>query len=244
MIGSIINRRAHMVKYRDQQSKTKFSRYQALSLCAWLTITMIASVAVFYYQYKLNFKTSFTQISSYFTIYQQRVLIFLTASIFIALFLLIIYVRIFAFKIHILVKLFLALIPSTFIAALSLLSFNIYLILLELNIPFGQGIFTFKKYLQTFSWDQVIQAITTLPYQLYSLEIPLYGVIYSYLAMFALIILSPLQISFSANSIWKKFNTVLAFSFIILFSISAYYLVIHFIIDDPFLPYEPLFQLL
>lgn len=244
MIGSIINRRAHMVKYRDQQSKTKFSRYQALSLCAWLIITMIASVAVFYYQYKLNFKTSFTQISSYFTIYQQRALIFLTASIFIALFLLIIYVRIFALKIHILLKLFLALIPSTFIAALSLLSFNIYLILLELNIPFGQGIFTFKKYLQTFSWDQVIQAITTLPYQLYSLEIPLYGVIYSYLAMFALIILSPLQISFSANSIWKKFNALLAFSFIILFSISAYYLVIHFIIDDPFLPYEPLFQLL
>ena len=258
-----------MVKYRDQKSKTKFSRYLALSLCAWLIITMIACVTVFYYQYKLNFKTSFTQISSYFTIYQQRELIFLTASIFIALFLLIIYIRIFALKTHILLKLFLvlmslilavldfllnhlmlllklilALIPSTFIAALSLLSFNIYLILLELNIPFGQGVFAFKKYLQTFSWDQVIKAITTLPYQLYSLEIPLYGVIYSYLAMFALIILSPLQISFSANSIWKKFNTVLAFSFVILFSISAYYLVIHFIINDPFLPYEPLFQLL
>ena len=233
-----------MVKYRDQKSKTKFSRYLALSLCAWLIITMIACVTVFYYQYKLNFKTSFTQISSYFTIYQQRELIFLTASIFIALFLLIIYIRIFALKIHILLKLFLVLIPSTFIAALALLSFNIYLILLELNIPFGRGIFAFKKYLQTFSWDQVLQAITTLPYQLYSLEIPLYGVIYSYLAMFALIIFSPLQISFSANSIWKKFNTVLAFSFVILFSISAYYLVIHFIINDPFLPYEPLFQLL
>lgn len=233
-----------MVKYRDQKSKTKFSRYLALSLCAWLIIAMITCAVVFYYQYKLNFKTSFTQISSYFTIYQQRELIFLTASIFIALFLLIIYIRIFALKTHILLKLFLALIPSTFIAALSLLSFNIYLILLELNIPFGQGIFAFKKYLQTFSWDQVIKAITTLPYQLYSLEIPLYGVIYSYLAMFALIIFSPLQISFSANSIWKKCNTVLAFSFVILFSISAYYLVIHFIIDDPFLPYEPLFQLL
>lgn len=233
-----------MVKYRDQKSKTKFSRYLALSLCAWLIIAMIACVTVFYYQYKLNFKTSFTQISSYFTIYQQRELIFLTASIFIVLFLLIIYIRIFALKMHILLKLFLALIPSTFIAALSLLSFNIYLILLELNIPFGQGIFAFKKYLQTFSWDQVLQAITTLPYQLYSLEIPLYGVIYSYLSMFALIILSPLQISFSADSIWKKFNTVLAFSFVILFSISAYYLVIHFIINDPFLPYEPLFQLL
>lgn len=233
-----------MVKYRDQKSKTKFSRYLALSLCAWLIIAMIACTIIFYYQYKLNFKTSFTQISSYFTIYQQRELIFLTASIFIALFLLIIYIRIFALKIHILLKLILALIPSTFIAALTLLSFNIYLILLELNIPFGQGIFAFKKYLQTFSWDQVIKAITTLPYQLYSLEIPLYGVIYSYLAMFALIIFSPLQFSFSANSIWKKCNTVLAFSFVILFSISAYYLVIHFIINDPFLPYEPLFQLL
>ena len=233
-----------MVKYRDQKSKTKFSRYLALSLCAWLIIAMIACVIVFYYQYKLNFKTSFTQISSYFTIYQQRELIFLTASIFIALFLLIIYIRIFALKIHILLKLFLALIPSTFISTLALLSFNVYLILLELNIPFGQGVFAFKKYLQTFSWDQVIQAITTLPYQLYSLEIPLYGAIYSYLAMFALIIFSPLQISFSANSIWKKFNTVLAFCFVILFSISAYYLVIHFIMNDPFLPYEPLFQLL
>jgi hypothetical protein len=233
-----------MVKYRDQKSKTKFSRFLALSLCAWLIIAMIACAALFYYQYKLNFKTSFTQINSYFTIYQQRELILLTIAIFIALFLLIIYIRIFAFKIHILLKLFLLLIPSIFIAALALLNFNIYLILLELNIPLGQGIFAFKKYLQNFSCDQVTQAITTLPYQLYSIEIPLYGVIYSYLVMFILVIFSPLQISFSANSLWKKFNTLLALSFVILFGISAYYLIINFIINDPFLPSKPFLQLL
>ena len=233
-----------MVKYRDQKSKTKFSRFLALSLCAWLIIAIIAGAALFYYQYKLNFKTGFTQISSYFTLYQQRELILITTAIFIALFLLIIYIRIFALKIHIFFKLLFLLIPSLFIAALSLLSFNIYLILLELNIPLGQGIFAFKKYLQNFSWAQVTQAITTLPYQLYSIEIPLYGVIYSYLAMFTLIIFSPLQISFSANSIWKKFNALLAFSFVILFGISAYYLIINFIINDPFLPYKPFFQLL
>ncbi|WP_077926895.1 hypothetical protein [Wohlfahrtiimonas populi] len=233
-----------MVKYRDQKSKTKFSRFLALSLCAWLIIAMIACAALFYYQYKLNFKTSFTQVNSYFTIYQQRELILLTIAIFIALFVLIIYIRIFAFKMHLFLKLFLLLIPSIFIAALALLSFNIYLILLELNIPLGQGIFAFKKYLQNFSWDQVTQAITALPYQLYSIEIPLYGVIYSYLAMFILVIFSPLQISFSANSLWKKFNTLLALSFVILFGTSAYYLIINFIINDPFLPYKPFFQLL
>ena len=233
-----------MVKYRDQKSKTKFSRFLALSLCAWLLIAMIACATLFYYQYKLNFKTGFTQISSYFTLYQQRELILIATVIFIALFLLIIYIRIFALKIHTFFKLLFLLIPSLFIAALSLLSFNIYLIIVELNIPLGQGIFAFKKYLQNFSWDQVLQAITTLPYQLYSIEIPLYGVIYSYLAMFTLIIFSPLQIRFSANSIWRKINVLLIFSFVILFGISAYYLIINFIINDPFLPYRPFFQLL
>ncbi len=233
-----------MVKYRDQKSKTKFSRFLALSLCAWLIISMIACITLFYFQYKLNFKTSFTQINSYFTVYQQRELILLSIAIFIALFLLIIYIRIFAFKIHIFLKLSLLLIPSVFIAASTLLIFNIYLVLLELNIPFGQGVFAFKKYLQNFSWDQVIQSITTLPYQLYSIEVPLYSVIYSYLAMFALIIFTPLQLRFSANSVWKKLNALLALSFVILFGISAYHLIINFIINDPFLPYEPLFQLL
>lgn len=243
MIDPIINRRAHMVKYRDQKSKTKFSRFLALSLCAWLIIAVITCATLFYFQYKLNFKTGFTQISSYFTIYQQRELILLATAMFIALFLLIIYIRIFALKIHIFFKLFLALIPSVFITALSLLSLNIYLILLNINIPFGQGIFAFKKYLQNFSWDQITQAITALPYQIYSIEMPLYAVIYSYLAMFALIIFTPLQISFSANSAWKKFNGLLILSFVILFGISAYYL-INFIINDPFLPHEPFFRLL
>lgn len=230
-----------MVKYRDQKSKTKFSRFLALSLCAWLIIAMIACAALFYYQYKLNFKTSFTQINSYFTIYQQREFILLTIAIFIALFLLIIYIRIFAFKIHIFLKLLFLLIPSLFITALALLSFNIYLILLELNIPFGQGVFALKKYLTNFSSDLIIQAIKTLPYQLYSIKIPLYGVIYSYLAMLLFIILIPLQLSWTINSLWKKLNYILTLMFIMLFIISTYYLTTHFIITDPFLPYEPLF---
>lgn len=233
-----------MVKSRDQKSTTKFSRFLALSLCAWLTITSIAAASLFYFQYKLNFKTSFTQVSSYLTLYQQRELILITTSIFIALFLLIIYRRIFALKSHLFIKILLVLIPTAFIAALSLLSFNIYLILLELNIPFGQGLFTFRKYLQNFSIDLVLQAITTLPYQLDSITTPLYIVIYSYLSMFTLMIFSPLQISFSANSIWKKFNALLVFSFVILLGISAYYLIIHFILNDPFLPYEQLLQLI
>lgn len=242
MMHLIIKRRANMVNYRDQKSNKKFSRFLALSLCAWLTITSIASAILFYFQYKLNFKTSFTQVSSYLTLYQQRALILIATSIFIALFLLIIYRRIFAFKCHLFIRTILAVIPTAFIAALSLLSFNIYLILLELNIPFGQGLFTLRKYLQNFSTDLVLQAITTLPYQLNSIKTPLYIVIYSYLSMFTSMIFLPLQISFSANSIWKKFNALLILSFVILLGISAYYLIIHFIINDPFLPYESLFQ--
>ncbi len=242
MIDPIINRRANMVKYRDQKSKTKFSRFLALSLCAWLMIIGVVATTLFYFQYKLNFKTSFTQVSSYLTIYQQRELIFIASTIFIALFLLIIYIRIFAFKYHILSRLLLALIPTIFLTALLLLSFNTHLVLTELNIPFGQGLFTFKKYLQTFSIDNILQAITTLPYQLNSIKIPLYIMIYSYITMFTMIIILPIQIYISNQSLWQKFNALLILGFVILFSISAYYIIIHFIINDPFLSYEPFFK--
>lgn len=231
-----------MVKYRDPKSITIFSRFLALSLCAWITIGSIAASTFFYFHHKLNFKTSFTQLSSYLTLYQQREFIFISTIIVVALFLLIIYTRLLALKCHTFIKILLVLMPTTFIIALCLLSFNLYMVISELNIPLGRGLLTLKKYLQNFSIDIVWQALTTLPYQLNSIKIPLYGVIYSYLAMFTVIIITPPSFHFAYHSWWKKLQALLIILFLMLYGISAYYLIVNFIIHDPFRPYEQLFQ--
>lgn len=223
-----------MMKYRDQISTTKFSRFAALSSCAWLLIICIASITLFYYHFELNFKTKFTQINSYLVIYQQRGLISIVSAIIIALFLLTIYVRIFSFKTHPFTKFLCALIPTLFIASLTLLILNLYWVVIELNIPLSKGIFTLQKYFKSLSIELVNQAIATLPYQSNSLKIPFYSMLYSYFIMFTMIIIIPLEFRPKMRSVWQKINVPFIILFIIAFAYSVYALSFHYIFNNPF----------
>lgn len=228
-----------MVKYRDQkQKKDKFSRFATLSLFGWLCIVITSCIVLFYYHYGLNFKTSFTQANSYLILYQQRSLILIGSAIFIALFLLIIYIRLSALRFHSILKLPLYFIPIIFLASLIWLSFSIYTVVQAMDIPLGKGIFLIKAYLQSFTIDLIWINIQGLPYQLNSIKYPFYGLLYSYFAMFSVMILLPFHWAFKAHTIWRKFNLFIVFIFLALFFTSAYYLTNIFILHDPFLQYE------
>lgn len=231
------------MKYRSPKSTKKFSRFIALSLCAWLLLGCIAALIGFYYHFELNFKTNFTQINSYLIIYQQRALIFYSTLAVIALFLLIIYIRIFSLNTHQWPKIILALIPTIFAASLAILIFNIDRVVVDMNIPLNKGIFALRKYLQSFSIESLNQAITSLPYQLNSIKFPLYSAIYSYLLMFTIMILIPMRLNLNFSTLWRKLNACLTILFILAFSYSAYHLINNFLINDPFAPYEQLLQL-
>lgn len=231
-----------MTKYRDHKSNNNFSRFTALSMCSWILIALIIFISFFYDHFELNFKTKFTTINSYLVIFQQRNTIFYGVSAFIALFLVTIILRILSFKTYIIFKFPLLLIPIVFLTSLIWLKFNLYLLILELNIPVNDGIFALKRYIQNFSINLILHSLTTLPNQLNSIKIPLYGVIYSYLAMFSLIIFIPLCINFKTSSLWQRLNVFLSLLFVIVFILSVYYLIINFVMHDPFKPYEQMME--
>lgn len=233
-----------MKRHREHKSKNTFSRFATLSVLSWLLITLILCAAFFYYYFELNFKTNFTTINSYLVIFQKRELILYSASAFSALTLLTVYIRIFAFRTFTTIKFVLSLIPTLFLVSLLILSYNIYSVIITLNIPFHEGIFALKRYLESFSTQNILIAINSLPYQLNSIKIPLYGLIYSYIAMISIIIIFPLQLSLKIQSVWKILNIILCILFISLFAYSVYYLTQHFILNDPFVPYEQLLEIL
>ena len=233
-----------MKRHREHKSNNTFSRFTTLSTLSWLLITFISFIVFFYYYFELNFKTNFTTLNSYLVIFQKRELILYSSATFIALTLITIYIRIFAFRIFTPIKFILLLIPTAFLISLVILSYNIYSVIFALNIPFHEGLFALKRYLENFSTHNILTAVHSLPYQLDSIKIPLYGLIYSYLAMFTLIIVIPLQLSLKAQSAWKILNIILSVLFILLFAYSVYYLTQQFIMTDPFVPYEQVLEVL
>ncbi len=233
-----------MKRHRGHKSNNKFSRLMTLSVLSWLLIALILSAAFFYYYFELNFKTNFTTINSYLVIFQKRELILYSLVTFLALTLLTIYIRIFSFHIVTAIKYLLLLIPTLFLISLVILSYNIYSVILTLNIPFNEGLFALKRYLENFSSQNILLAINSLPYQLNSIKIPLYGLIYSYISMLTLVIVVPVQFSLKVHSAWKILNIILSIIFVLLFAYSAYYLMQQFILNDPFIPYEKILEAL
>lgn len=230
-----------MVKYRSQKPHSQFfSRFTAFTLLSWLLIAFIISIGYFYYHYSLNFKTQFTQINSSLTIYQQREYLIISSALFLGLTWLTVFVRLCSVKTNLGIKIFFILIPIIFLLSISWLGWSLYSIYITLNIPFGKGVFAIKKYLQSFSIDMILAALSNLPYQLNSIKIPTYGAIFSYILMFLVMILSPFKFQLNLRSIWRKLNAPLILLYIALLFISIYYLVEFFILQDPFKPYEHL----
>lgn len=231
-----------MANSRDQKLPINFSRFMTLSICGWTLIALSLCSTFLYYHLELNFKTNFAQITSYLSLYQNRILLFSVAIIFTTIFLMTICARLASFKTHILIKLPLFILPIIFIGSASWLIHSLYFIALELNLPFGQGVLAIRKYIQNFSIDWLITAVLKLPYQLDSIKIPFYGVIYSYLTMFIIVITVPIKIKFKLKSIWRSFNFIILLIFLIAFSVSLYYITLHCIISDPFEPYQHLLE--
>lgn len=218
-------------------TKNTISRFTTLAISGWLCIALTLCGMVIFSYLKLNFKTQFTTLNSYLAIYQHRFLLLSILMGFIILWLILCSFRCSSFHSSKAIKATALIIPITLLISLGWLSHSVYLLVTELNIPFGQGLFALRKYFSTFSQDVLLNAIATLPFQLNSIKIPIYGAIYSYSILCVMISVIPLSINVHLNKLWTILNSPIVVLFLIIIIFSVYYLIRNFIMHDPFEPY-------